>query len=150
MRARPHRALVPNAPAGRKRQRCSGCGSEDHNRRTCGAPHPVDQRRKHRSRRLGQATAAAPAPAGPEPLATFELEGRQAARLLRRLRPTMIPAAAQKRFAESLMLSCYLRGMLEADARWRARIEAWASGEDSVEELGAKILDVLGAPAVPA
>lgn len=119
------------------RDRCGNCSEPGHKRTTC--PEPV------RSTPVPAPRPPARAARRRQEPAELHLQGLAACRILRTLRPLVEECAGEGRgFLDSLMLSCYLRGMLAADAKWRARIEAWASGDDPVEEIGAKIIDALG------
>lgn len=105
---------------------CSQCGQEGHNARTCGRPHPVDQQNRYlRQKRMEQAPRAKREPL-PE-IAGFDMTGPESARILRRLRK-LLPACSTegKRFTDSLMLSCYVAGLLDADVRRDELAEATA------------------------
>lgn len=87
------------------RSSCSACGREGHNLRTCsqrpahlGPPKPYT-RRAPRARK----------PIVPD---VYELPPAQARPILRRLRPLVRLCAGERAFLDSLMLSCYLRGLL--------------------------------------
>lgn len=77
-----------------KERVCSRCGAEGHNVRTCG------RRSKYRSHKHV-----------PD---AFEIDAGQAEQILVRLRPSIPQCAREPRFLDSLMLTCYLRGLLEA------------------------------------
>jgi hypothetical protein len=73
---------------------CRVCGVHGHNRRSC-----------PEVRRTGAAAQV------------FEVPGADAKRVLVKLRPIVSAAAKERRPIDSIMLSCYLAGMLDASVR---------------------------------
>jgi hypothetical protein len=92
---------------------CSRCGTPGHNRRTCpeGAVSPSTRQvrapRAPRRNTLGSFVTVDPR--------YHEVPAAEAERLLVRLRPLVRECSGQPNAMDSLLLSVYLRGMLDAD-----------------------------------
>lgn len=119
---RPHRSAAPATDlAPGRRDRCGNCGEPGHKRRTCLAekrevsppPSVVARYGKNGYHKRARRRAALAVPE-----LSLYVEATEAAPILRTLRP-LVAEADPKRFLDSLMLLCYLRGMLAADAQWR-------------------------------
>ncbi len=105
---------------------CTRCGVPGHNRRTCpeGPTPPVTKPRRYFRRAVDEPSRVLPLPSVEIPDPRYhELPPAEAERILASLRP--IERACSGQPLDSLLLSVYLRGMLDASLALEAgRAEA--------------------------